>query len=266
MSRPCRWRTAASLDASASWLHRNCGQSGRGVRPPSPRAGRVFFPKNSPHGTICVAAWSAEKIATYLRIFVAAGVRAARRQTMRSRFPPSATTSLIFAPHSRLEPRKLRLIVETPCEAKRHRIRGHPRQSGGLWGNGIGTASEGRLGLRERVAYEKRRAEGRLDNGADCPRTAATGLAESHCCKNGHCYRFTALKPTSTFEPAFEVPRVDQLDATRGGWWGAIGRGPRRGGRSRRWHNRKMTFDAVQSLGCVTLTLVPRHYPPIGWG
>jgi hypothetical protein len=69
---------------------------------------------------------------------------------------------------------------------------------------------------RERVEQEKRRAEARLRNGADCPWTAATGLPDLHCCKNGRLYRLKALKPATKFEPAFEVLRVDQLDAKRG--------------------------------------------------
>jgi hypothetical protein len=69
---------------------------------------------------------------------------------------------------------------------------------------------------RERVEQEKRRAEARLRNGADCPWTAATGLPDLHCCKNGRLYRLKALKPATKFEPAFEVLRVDHLDAKRG--------------------------------------------------
>jgi hypothetical protein len=69
---------------------------------------------------------------------------------------------------------------------------------------------------REQVAQEKKVAEARLRNGADCPWTAATGITDLHCCKNGRLYRLRALQPTNKFEPAFEVLRVDYLDAKRG--------------------------------------------------
>jgi hypothetical protein len=41
-------------------------------------------------------------------------------------------------------------------------------------------------------------------------------LPDLHCCKNGRLYRLKALKPATKFEPAFEVLRVNQLDAKRG--------------------------------------------------
>jgi hypothetical protein len=69
---------------------------------------------------------------------------------------------------------------------------------------------------REQVAQEKKVAEARLRNGADCPWTAATGITDLHCCKNGRLYRLRVLQPTNKFEPAFEVLRVDYLDAKRG--------------------------------------------------
>ena len=69
---------------------------------------------------------------------------------------------------------------------------------------------------RERIAEEKRFAETRLRNGADCSWTSATGVADLHCCKNGRLYRLRALQTTGKFEPAFEVLRVDHLDAKRG--------------------------------------------------
>jgi len=69
---------------------------------------------------------------------------------------------------------------------------------------------------RERIAEEKRIAEARLRNGADCPWTAAAGAPDLHCCKNGRLYRLHALKNTGKFEPAFEVLRVDHLGAKRG--------------------------------------------------
>jgi hypothetical protein len=69
---------------------------------------------------------------------------------------------------------------------------------------------------RERIAEDKRRAEARLRNGADCPWTAATGIPDLHCCKNGRLYRLRPLQTTSKHEPAFEVLRVDYLDAKRG--------------------------------------------------
>jgi hypothetical protein len=70
---------------------------------------------------------------------------------------------------------------------------------------------------RERIAEEKRRAEARLRNGADCPWTAATGIPDLHCCKNGRLYRLRALQTTSKHEPAFEVLRVD-YQAWPPGW------------------------------------------------
>jgi hypothetical protein len=69
---------------------------------------------------------------------------------------------------------------------------------------------------RERIAVDKRRAEARLRNGADCPWTAATGIADLHCCKNGRLYRLRPLPTTTKHEPAFEVLRVDDLEAKRG--------------------------------------------------
>jgi hypothetical protein len=69
---------------------------------------------------------------------------------------------------------------------------------------------------REQLAQEKKVAEARLRNGADCPWTAATGITELHCRKNGRLYRLRALQPTHKFEPAFEVLRVDHLDDKRG--------------------------------------------------
>lgn len=69
---------------------------------------------------------------------------------------------------------------------------------------------------RERIAEDKRRAEARLRNGADCPWTAAEGIPDLHCCKNGRLYRLHPLKPAGKYEPAFEVLRIDYLDAKRG--------------------------------------------------
>lgn len=69
---------------------------------------------------------------------------------------------------------------------------------------------------RERIAEDKRHAEARLRNGADCPWTAATGISDLHCCKNGQLYRLRPLQTTSKHEPAFEVLRVDYLEAKRG--------------------------------------------------
>jgi hypothetical protein len=69
---------------------------------------------------------------------------------------------------------------------------------------------------REQIAKEKQIAEARLRNGADCPWTAATGVTDLHCCKNGRLYRLRALQTTNKFEPAFEVLRVDHLEARRG--------------------------------------------------
>lgn len=79
---------------------------------------------------------------------------------------------------------------------------------------------------RERVAQAKQLAETRLRNGADCPWTAAVGLTDLHCCKNGRLYRLRALQVSSKYEPAFEVLRVDYLDAKRGR---AVGRYRTRG-------------------------------------
>jgi hypothetical protein len=69
---------------------------------------------------------------------------------------------------------------------------------------------------REQIAKEKQVAEARLRNGADCPWTAATGITDLHCCKNGRLYRLRGLQTTNKFEPAFEVLRVDHLEAKRG--------------------------------------------------
>lgn len=71
-------------------------------------------------------------------------------------------------------------------------------------------------GRRDQIAREKQIAEARLRNGADCPWTAATDITDLHCRKNGRLYRLRALQPTNKFEPAFEVLRVDHLDAKRG--------------------------------------------------
>jgi hypothetical protein len=68
----------------------------------------------------------------------------------------------------------------------------------------------------ERIAQEKQLAEARLRNGADCPWTAATDIIDLHCRKNGRLYRLRGLKFASKHEPAFEVLRVDYLDAKRG--------------------------------------------------
>jgi hypothetical protein len=68
----------------------------------------------------------------------------------------------------------------------------------------------------ERIAQEKQLAEARLRNGADCPWTAATDIIDLHCRKNGRLYRLRGLKFASKHEPAFEVLRVDSLDAKRG--------------------------------------------------
>ena len=69
---------------------------------------------------------------------------------------------------------------------------------------------------REQIIDDKRVAEARLRNGADCPWTAATGIPDLHCCKNGRLYMLRALQTSSKYEPAFEVLRVDRLDAKRG--------------------------------------------------
>lgn len=69
---------------------------------------------------------------------------------------------------------------------------------------------------REHIEEDKRNAETRLRNGVDCPWTTAADIPDLHCRKNGRLYRLHALKPTSKFEPAFEVLRVDNLDAKRG--------------------------------------------------
>ncbi len=41
-------------------------------------------------------------------------------------------------------------------------------------------------------------------------------ISDLHCRKNGRLYRLRALQPTGKYEPAFEVLRVDYLDAKRG--------------------------------------------------
>ena len=69
---------------------------------------------------------------------------------------------------------------------------------------------------REQIAKEKQIAEARLRNGADCPWTAANGVSDMHCCKNGRLYRLRPLQATNKHEPAFEVLRVDHLEAKRG--------------------------------------------------
>lgn len=69
---------------------------------------------------------------------------------------------------------------------------------------------------RERIAEERRRAEARLRNGADCPWTAATDIPDLHCRKNGRLYRLRSLQNAGRHEPAFAVLRVDHLDAKRG--------------------------------------------------
>jgi len=84
------------------------------------------------------------------------------------------------------------------------------------WGAAERLRQKAEREYRERIAEEKRLAEARLRNGADCPWTAATGIPDLHCCKNGRLYRLRALKTTGKFEPAFEVLRVDHLDAKRG--------------------------------------------------
>jgi hypothetical protein len=68
----------------------------------------------------------------------------------------------------------------------------------------------------ERIAEDKRLAEARLRNGADCPWTAATDISDLHCRKNGRLYRLRTLQTTGKIEPAFEVLRVDFLGAKRG--------------------------------------------------
>jgi hypothetical protein len=86
--------------------------------------------------------------------------------------------------------------------------------------------------------------------------TAATGLTEIHCRRNDRLHCLSALKQASKFEPAFEVPEVDQLDAKRGRVVGRYRTRPRRARQGRRWRIWKMTVEAVWLPDCVTLTLV----------
>jgi hypothetical protein len=69
---------------------------------------------------------------------------------------------------------------------------------------------------REQIAKNKQVAEARLRNGVDCSWTAATGVVDLYCCKNGRLYRLRALLTRGKHEPAFEVLRVDYLEAKRG--------------------------------------------------
>jgi hypothetical protein len=58
---------------------------------------------------------------------------------------------------------------------------------------------------REQIAKDKQVAEARLRNGADCPWTAATGVADLHCCKNGRLYRLRALQTTNVVLPQIRL-------------------------------------------------------------
>jgi len=74
---------------------------------------------------------------------------------------------------------------------------------------------------QEQQAEKRRIAEARLRNGADCNWTPLDGMTDLHCCKNGRLYRLRALKPDNKHAPAFEVQRVDRLDAKKGRYVGS---------------------------------------------
>lgn len=84
------------------------------------------------------------------------------------------------------------------------------------WGAEVRLRRKAEQVRQRRIAEEKRLAETRLRNGADCPCTPANGIADLHCRKNGHLYRIHALQRIGKHEPAFEVLRVDSLDSKRG--------------------------------------------------
>jgi hypothetical protein len=69
---------------------------------------------------------------------------------------------------------------------------------------------------QERIEQEKRDAEARLRSGADCPWTAAAGLADLYCRKNARLFRLTALeKGGSQLAPQFEVLEVKSFEDKR---------------------------------------------------
>ncbi len=70
---------------------------------------------------------------------------------------------------------------------------------------------------RKRTEQDKRNAEARLRSGADCPWTAATGIADLHCRKNGRLFRLKPLeKGASPLAPTVEVWEVKSLEDKRG--------------------------------------------------
>jgi hypothetical protein len=70
---------------------------------------------------------------------------------------------------------------------------------------------------RKRVEQDKRNAEARLRSGADCPWTAAAGLADLYCRKNARLFRLKALdKSGSPLSPKFEVVEVKSFEDKRG--------------------------------------------------
>jgi hypothetical protein len=69
---------------------------------------------------------------------------------------------------------------------------------------------------RARIQQNKRNAEARLRSGADCPWTAADGVAEQHCRKNYRLFRLKVLSAAHPLEPKFEVLRVKSLEDRRG--------------------------------------------------
>lgn len=70
---------------------------------------------------------------------------------------------------------------------------------------------------RKRIEEDRRIAEARLRSGADCPWTAAVGLADLYCRKNGRLFRLKPLeKGGLPLSPKFEVVEIKSFEDRRG--------------------------------------------------
>jgi hypothetical protein len=86
-----------------------------------------------------------------------------------------------------------------------------------MWGAGENLRRKRDKERQEQIEQDKRNAEARLRSGADCPWTAAAGLADLHCRKNARLFRLKALeRAASPLSPKFEVFEVKSVDEKRG--------------------------------------------------
>ncbi len=148
-----------------------------------------------------------------------------------------------------------------------HRVHRYPWLDGGVvLGCPRAPAPEGGEGASRADHCGQTAHRGPSAPRSDCPWTAAIGTPDLHCCKNDRLYRLHPLNTAGKYEPAFEVLRVDYLDAKRGrsvGRYRTRGQGQYRRGKGRPPGRRPVDCRSSPAVRTTAVTVVEYRRHPV---